>query len=323
MKPELAVSMGDPAGIGPEILVRAAASPAVRRACSLVAYGDENVLEAARRLVGRSAGGEGAVVAVRQCGRRRRTLGPSTPGAAAGRAAFAALDVAARAVADGLHAGLVTAPINKLSMQRAGHDYDGHTGYLSELTGCTATMMLAGRRLRVVLVTTHIALAQVAGRLNSAAIESAALTTIDHLGAFHGLRAPKLAVAALNPHAGEGGLFGDEESRIIAPAVKALTRAGHRVRGPLPADTLFATAVAGNYDAVVCMYHDQALIPLKLTEFGRSVNITMGLPFIRTSPDHGTAHDIAWTGHARPESMIAAILLAAKMARRVAEKHKR
>ena len=323
MKPELAVSMGDPAGIGPEIVIRSAAASSVRRACNLVVYGDERVLEEARRMVGRSVRRESAIIAVRQCGRRRAGATMPRPGATAGKAAFAALDVAARAVAAGQHAGLVTAPINKLSMQRAGHDYDGHTGYLSELTGRAATMMLAGRRLRVVLVTTHIALADVARRLSTHAIERAAISTVEHLRAVHGLATPRLAVTALTPHGGEGGLFGDEESRIIAPAVAALVRSGHLVSGPLPADTLFATAVAGNYDAVVCMYHDQALIPLKLTEFGRSVNISMGLPFIRTSPDHGTAHDIAWTGRARPDSMIEAILLAAKMARRATERRER
>jgi 4-hydroxythreonine-4-phosphate dehydrogenase len=245
MKPELAVSMGDPAGIGPEIVVRAAAATRVRRACKIVVYGDEGILDAARRLVGGAAGRESAIIAVRQCGRRRAARGTPRPGVAAGKAAFAALDVSARAVAAGEHAGLVTAPINKLSMQRAGHDYDGHTGYLSELTGHAATMMLAGRRLRVVLVTTHIPLAQVPRRLSSAAIEKAALTTIDHLRVFHGLRAPCLAVAALNPHAGEGGLFGDEESRIIAPAVAALVRAGHRVSGPLVSRSGPHTAQAG------------------------------------------------------------------------------
>jgi 4-hydroxythreonine-4-phosphate dehydrogenase len=245
------------------------------------------------------------------------------PGRASGAAAFNYLAAAAEAVADGAHDALVTAPINKLWLQRAGHVYDGHTGYLSELTGTKATMMLAGRRLRVVLVTTHLALAEVPTRLSKRDIEACTKATMTHLSRFHAITRPRIAVAALNPHAGEGGLFGDEEARVIAPAVTALQRAGHDVTGPLPADTLFATAAAGNYDAVVCMYHDQALIPLKLLEFGRSVNVSMGLPFIRTSPDHGTAYDIAWTGKARPDSMVEAILLAARMVRRGEKRRQR
>jgi 4-hydroxythreonine-4-phosphate dehydrogenase len=142
----------------------------------------------------------------------------------------------------------------------------------------------------------------------------AAEATIAHLRRYHGIAKPRLAVAALNPHAGEGGLFGDEESRVIAPAVRALARRKLGVFGPFSADTLFAAAAAGDYDAVLCMYHDQALIPLKLLEFGRAVNVSMGLPFIRTSPDHGTAYELAGTGKARADSMIEAILLAAEMA---------
>ena len=237
------------------------------------------------------------------------------PGRAAGEAAFRYLDAAAKAVLDGGYAALVTAPINKLWMNRAGHDYDGHTGYLSELTGEHATMMLAGRKLRVVLVTTHIAIARVPKSLTKQGIVHAARATIAHLRRYHAIARPRLAVAALNPHAGEGGLFGDEEPRVIAPAVRALAAQKLRVFGPFPADTLFAAAAAGDYDAVLCMYHDQALIPLKLLEFGRAVNVSMGLPFIRTSPDHGTAYELAGTGRARPDSMIEAILLGAEMAR--------
>jgi 4-hydroxythreonine-4-phosphate dehydrogenase len=315
MKPELGLSLGDPAGIGPEVTLRAAANARVRRACRLVVYGDEQVLELTRRRLGISRTAATAITRIEAVRSLRARAALPKPGRACGAAAFAFLDAAAHAVAAGEHDALVTAPINKLWMQRAGHDYDGHTGYLSELAGTEATMMLAGRTLRVVLATTHIALKDVAGHLGTDAIVRAARATIEHLRVFHAVAKPRLAVAALNPHAGEEGLFGDEESRIIEPAVRALRRSRQAVEGPFPADTLFATARTGHYDAVVCMYHDQALIPLKLLEFGRSVNVSMGLPFIRTSPDHGTAYDVAGTGQAKPDSMIEAILVAAQMVR--------
>ena len=312
-KPLLAVSLGDPAGIGPEIVVRASAERSVRACARLAVFGDAKVLAIAGRAVKidpqRSAIAELVQVGKPFAGRRL-----PKPGRAAGEAAFRYLDAAAKACRDGRYAALATAPINKLWMNRAGHDYDGHTGYLSELTGKHATMMLAGRKLRVVLVTTHLAIARVPKALTKAGIVHAARATIAHLKRYHGIARPRLAVAALNPHAGEGGLFGDEEQRVIAPAVRALAAAKLSVFGPFPSDTLFAAAAAGDYDAVLCMYHDQALIPLKLLEFGRAVNVSMGLPFIRTSPDHGTAYELAGTGRARADSMIEAILLAAEMA---------
>jgi 4-hydroxythreonine-4-phosphate dehydrogenase len=314
VKPILAISMGDPAGIGPEIVAAAGADARVRRACRLVVYGDPSVLARARKVRRISAGAPCAIVRVEAVTARRSSDRPR-PGKRSGEAAFRFLDAAARAVARGEHDGLVTAPINKYWMSRAGHAYDGHTGYLSELTGRQATMMLAGKRLRVVLATTHLALAHVPRALTSARIRDAGRATDAHLRAFHAIARPRIAVAALNPHGGEDGLFGDEERRIIRPAVRALRRARVRAMGPFPADTLFAAAVSGDYDAVLCMYHDQALIPLKLLEFGSAVNVSMGLPFIRTSPDHGTAYDLAGTGRARAESMIAAILAAAAMAR--------
>jgi 4-hydroxythreonine-4-phosphate dehydrogenase len=312
-KPLLAVSLGDPAGIGPEIVVRAAADRAVRARAQLALFGDKQILSVAARAVGIDPQ-RTAISEVVQAGKPFAGRGLPKPGREAGEAAFRYLDTAARAMRDGRYAALVTAPINKLWMNRAGHDYDGHTGYLSELTGEHATMMLAGRKLRVVLVTTHLAIARVPKALSKSGIVHAARATVAHLKRYHGIPKPRLAVAALNPHAGEGGLFGDEETRVIAPAVRALAAAKLAVFGPFPSDTLFAAAAAGDYDAVLCMYHDQALIPLKLLEFGRAVNVSMGLPFIRTSPDHGTAYELAGTGRARADSMIEAILLAAEMA---------
>ena len=312
-KPLLAVSLGDPAGIGPEIVVRAAASSRVRALCRLTVFGDAALIDRAARVCGVDLR-RTAIAAVRQVGREHAGKAWPKPGRAAGEAAFQYLDTAARSVLAGEHAALVTAPINKLWLNRAGHDYDGHTGYLSALTGQPATMMLAGRTLRVVLVTTHVSIADVPRVLESTAIVRCGVAVRDHLRRYHGIAAPHLAVAALNPHAGEGGLFGDEEARIIKPAMRELSRRRVRATGPLPADTLFAAVVAGDYDAVLCMYHDQALIPLKLIEFGRSVNVSMGLPIIRTSPDHGTAYPLAGTGRARADSMAEAIVLAAKMA---------
>jgi 4-hydroxythreonine-4-phosphate dehydrogenase len=312
-KPLLAVSLGDPAGIGPEIVVSAAASARVRSRCRLAVYGDAALIERAARVC-RIDLRRTAIAEILQVGRRHSGKTWPKPGREAGEAAFRYLDAAARSVLAGDQAALVTAPINKLWLNRAGHDYDGHTGYLSALTGKPATMMLAGRKLRVVLVTTHVSIADVPRVLESSAIVRCGLAVRDHLRRYHGIAAPRLAVAALNPHAGEGGLFGDEEGRIIAPAVRQMVRRRVLATGPFPADTLFAAVVAGNYDAVLCMYHDQALIPLKLIEFGRSVNVSMGLPIIRTSPDHGTAYPLAGTGRARAESMAEAIVLAARMA---------
>ncbi len=313
-KPRLAVSLGDPAGIGPEIVVRAAADRRVRASCTITVFGDPAIVDVASKVVGIDRK-RTAIEEVVSAGKPFRGKRLPKPGAAAGEAAFQYLDAAAKAVRDGAYSALATAPINKLWMNRAGHDYDGHTGYLSELTRRHATMMLAGRKLRVVLVTTHLALARVPKSLTTEGIVHAANATIAHLRRYHGIAKPRLAVAALNPHAGEGGLFGDEETRVITPAVRSLSRRKLGVFGPFSADTLFAAAAAGDYDAVLCMYHDQALIPLKLLEFGRAVNVSMGLPFIRTSPDHGTAYELAGTGKARADSMIEAILLAAEMAR--------
>ncbi|MFT4570213.1 MAG: 4-hydroxythreonine-4-phosphate dehydrogenase [Hyphomicrobiaceae bacterium] len=316
MKPRLALSCGDPAGIGPEITVMAAARPEIVRACDLVVYGDERALARAREVCRIRPQAPTAIRETIGVSRLRKTANWWKPSVTAGQAAFSALDRAARDVMAGHADALVTAPLSKYWIDQAGHHYDGHTGFLSELAGCDAVMMLTGKRLRVVLVTTHIALADVPKRLTCDGIVRAAVTAADHLRDRHDIAKPCLAVAALNPHAGEGGLFGDEESRLIAPAITKLKRRGIDARGPFPADTLFAAAANGQYDAVICMYHDQALIPLKLLEFGQSVNVSMGLPFIRTSPDHGTAYDIAGTGSADPGSLVAAIRLAAAMARK-------
>lgn len=315
MKPLIAVSLGDPAGIGPEIVVEAAARSSVRRACRLLVYGDEGVLAVARRIRKVRKDASTAIERVEPVTSLRIDGALPRPAIRCGEAAFRYFEAAAGATAGGECDALATAPLNKLWMNRAGHHYDGHTEYLSEIGGRPATMMLAGPKLRVVLVTTHVAVSSVPKLLSTERIVAAGRVTAAHLRLYHGLAKPRLAVAALNPHAGEGGLFGDEEARVIAPAVARLRRAGIDARGPFPADTMFAAVVAGDYDAALCMYHDQALIPLKLVDFRRAVNVSMGLPFLRTSPDHGTAYDLAGTGRASADSMEAAILLAASMSR--------
>jgi 4-hydroxythreonine-4-phosphate dehydrogenase len=226
-----------------------------------------------------------------------------------------------RAVADvqgGGAAALVTNPINKEALYRTGFHHPGHTEYLGELAGggVTPIMMLASRELRVVPVTIHLALRQAIEALTSAMIVTAGRLTHTALQRDFGIATPVLAIAGLNPHAGEGGSLGREDLDIVAPAIAELRAAGIDARGPLAADTMFHAEARRGYDAALCMYHDQALIPIKTLDFDGAVNVTLGLPFIRTSPDHGTAFDIAGQGIARPDSLIAALRLAAEMAAR-------
>lgn len=217
-------------------------------------------------------------------------------------------------------AALATGPINKDRLNRGGYLYPGHTEFLADLCGLKdrdVTMMLANERLRVTLVTIHMGVAKVARSITSRDIIRTATRTTEHLRTWWGIKTPRVAVLALNPHAGENGLFGTEEVRVIAPAIAALRRSFKNkaeISGPHPADTLFATHLE-DFDAVVCMYHDQGLIPVKLLDFKNTVNITLGLPIIRTSVDHGTGFDIAWTNQADPSSMKSALKLAYRIAR--------
>jgi len=228
-------------------------------------------------------------------------------------------DIIAEAVAltrSGQTAAVVTNPINKDVMQASGFPFPGHTEFLAELAGggSDAVMMLACPKLRVVPVTVHIPLRRVAETLTTAAIVHAGRVTAHALSHDFGIATPRLAVAALNPHAGEQGRMGDEDARVIQPAVDILRRDGLTVTDPLPSDTLFHPEARARYDCVMCMYHDQALIPLKTIDFAGGVNVTLGLPFVRTSPDHGTAFDIAGQGIASSESLAAALHMAANMA---------
>jgi 4-hydroxythreonine-4-phosphate dehydrogenase len=237
------------------------------------------------------------------------------------------IEVATRLVLENKASALVTGPISKERLQRGGYPYSGHTDLLADLCGVkNVTMMLANEKLRISLVTTHISLRDVPDALNRERIRRAILHTADHVRRWWGIRRPRIAVAALNPHAGESGLFGSEEIRVIEPEVRALNKkaAGKYILfGPLPSDTLFAHHVMalkerphGLYDAVVCMYHDQGLIPVKLLDFPKTVNVTLGLPIVRTSVDHGVAFDIAWKDQADPSSFKSAVGLAMEIIRR-------
>jgi 4-hydroxythreonine-4-phosphate dehydrogenase len=243
------------------------------------------------------------------------TFAPGVLSAQAGRAAY---DVVVRAVAAAMQRdvdAIATAPVNKEAFRLAGLPWTGHTDLLAHLTGARdVAMMFYSDELRVVLATIHIALADVPRTLTAASLEKTIELTARELPRF-GVARPRIAVAGLNPHAGEHGLFGCEEQTIICPAIAACRARGADVQGPFPADTVFVRARRGEFDVVVACYHDQGLIPVKLVAFGQAVNVTLGLPIVRTSVDHGTAFDIAGKGVADPESMIAAVLLAAKLAR--------
>ena len=241
---------------------------------------------------------------------------PGEPNPANAHAVIASIERAVRLAEQVAVSGVVTNPINKAVLYQAGFPHPGHTEFLAALTGVAGreVMMLACKSLRVVPVTIHVALRRALDMLTTDTIVAAARTTAAALTSDFGIATPRLAVAGLNPHAGEGGALGDEEARIVAPAIAALRAAGIDATGPWPPDTMFTEAARARYDAAVCMYHDQGLIPLKTIDVAGGVNITLGLPIVRTSPDHGTAFDIAGKGTADPSSLIAAIRLAADIA---------
>jgi 4-hydroxythreonine-4-phosphate dehydrogenase len=241
---------------------------------------------------------------------------PGQPDPADAPAVLGAIEMAVDHVRQGRAAAIVTNPIHKESLYRAGFRHPGHTEYLAELAGNgeAPVMMLSSPLLRVVPVTIHLALRRAIEALRPAAIVHAGRVSAAALRRDFAIAAPVLAVAGLNPHAGEGGALGDEEAEIVAPAIAALRAAGIDARGPMSPDAMFHAEARAGYDAALCMYHDQALIPLKTLDFHGGVNVTLGLSFVRTSPDHGTAFDIAGSGRARPDSLIAALRLAARMA---------
>lgn len=330
-KPIIAVTMGDPAGIGPEIVLKALADPAIKRVSRPLILGDWGVLRRAQRgkenwpdLVCWTQGQQLLPMLNHPkthvvCSLSSLTAKESRPGnpcKPGGRGAYSYIRVAAKLVLSRMADAIATAPISKSSLIDAGYNYPGHTELLAELSGTAeCRMMLIGAKLRVVPVTGHIRFSHVARKLTRDNIQTTLELTHKGLKKLFGIAKPRIAVAALNPHGGEAGIFGDEEIEVIAPAVKAARAKGIPAHGPFPADSLFHRAAHGEYDAVVCMYHDQGLIPLKLHHFFGGVALTLGPPFIRTSVDHGTAFDIAGKGRADESSMKEAILLAARLAR--------
>jgi 4-hydroxythreonine-4-phosphate dehydrogenase len=326
----LALTLGDPAGVGPEIIVKAWSELRGGGPPFLV-VGDFQALASA------SAGGASVlkkIIAPAEAMtafadalpvldlplRARVVAGQPSPAAAP--AIIQWIETAVGLALSGAVAGVVTAPISKGPLYEAGFKFPGHTEFLGELTAAERfegargpIMMLVARDLRVALVTVHEPLARVPGLLSVEAIVNTGLVTAQALRRDFGIAEPRLAIAGLNPHAGEGGGIGREEIEIVGPAVRALEDLGVDVIGPLPSDTLFPEAMRTRYDAAICLYHDQALIPVKMLDFWGGVNVTLGLPIVRTSPDHGTAFDIAGRGLARADSLVAAIRLADRLAR--------
>jgi 4-hydroxythreonine-4-phosphate dehydrogenase len=288
-RPRVGVTVGDPAGIGPEIALKASRDPAVTRVCDVRLYGPSTNEALEGYGIGRIS-------------------------AAAGQAGYEAIVQAVGDAREGRIDAIATAPINKAAFAAAGLPWRGHTDLLGHLTGAArVAMMFYAESLRVVLATVHVPLVDVPGLLTRDLLEGIIDLSAASLPRF-GFPAPRLALAGLNPHAGEQGLMGREDVEVLAPAVEACRARGIRIDGPLPADTVFVRAMRGEFDAVIACYHDQGLIPVKLVAFGTAVNVTLGLPIIRTSVDHGTAFDIAGRGVADPSSMIAAIALAARLA---------
>jgi 4-hydroxythreonine-4-phosphate dehydrogenase len=285
-RPRIAITTGDPAGIGPEIAAKAAADPAVLSVCEPVIFGAD------------------------------ATVAMGKVSAAAGHAAYDAIVRAVDAAIAGRVDAIATAPINKLAFAEAGLPWKGHTDLLAHLCGTSrVAMMFHAPELKVVLITVHVPLSEVPSLITPARVAETIALTCEALPRF-GITRPRLALAGLNPHAGEGGVLGDEDDRVLVPAVAQARAGGIDLQGPFPADTVFVRAARGEFDCVLACYHDQGLIPVKLLAFGRAVNVTIGLPIIRTSVDHGTAFDIAGKGVADPGSMIEAVTLAAAMAAR-------
>ena len=334
MQKPLILTMGDPTGVGPEVIIKAWLSDAFEKIeRPLLVAGDTAVLQRAARLfrtdcLVREAPAGG--MATHMLLSKKRSLPVRAlsnlpaehltwgrPDIACGRAMLDYITWACDQCLAESAAAMVTGPINKQAILAAGCDAPGHTELLARRCGTDkVVMMLGGSRLKVCLVTTHLALKKVPDALSCEEIVRTIRIVDTAFRRFFGCGRPRLAVLALNPHAGEGGRFGDEEARIIAPAIAAARQLGIDASGPHSADALFHFAARGDYDAVICMYHDQGLIPLKLLHFEDGVNITLGLPIIRTSVDHGTAYDLAGTGRANSSSLIAAMNMATQMAKK-------
>jgi 4-hydroxythreonine-4-phosphate dehydrogenase len=324
---KLAITMGDPGGVGPEIIIKALNSSEVRNHCYPLVIGDAHIMEEALsllklprrlRIIKSPEESMPSAKTIELINTRViKKFIKNKPTAEGGRACVSYIKKAVELVLNKQVDGIVTAPLSKEALKRAGFTWPGHTEMLADLTNTKDyAMMLIGEPLRVILVTIHTALKNVPDLITKQRLLNTirlAKKACDMLG----IKNPRIAITGLNPHAGEKGIFGDEEIKKIIPAVKDATKEGIPVSGPYPPDTVFYKAFKGEIDIVVCMYHDQGLIPLKMIAFDKGVNVTVGLPFIRTSPDHGTAYDIAWKGVANPSSMIEAIKVAVKLRKEI------
>jgi len=327
--PLIAITLGDPAGVGPEIILKALAQAQVYAVCRPLVVGERRMLERAAGFVGQPAPrfelvsvepaaahfAPGTLTLLDLHNAAPRDCPVGQVSATAGRAAVEYVLCACDLALAGAAAAVVTAPLNKSAMHLAGFKYAGHTELLAERTHAgKVSMLLVGPKLRVLHVSTHVALEEAIRRVTRQRVEEV-IGLADEACRALGIARPRIAVAGLNPHAGEGGMFGSQEEEQIVPAVEAAKKRNLDVYGPLPPDTVFLRAVQGEFDIVVAMYHDQGHIPMKLLAFDSGVNVSIGLPIIRTSVDHGTAFDIAGKGTARPDSLLAAITVALQMVR--------
>ena len=330
-RPRIGITMGDPAGIGPEVVLKAVAEEEVRAVCRSVIIGDAQLLAHNARTLDLQCGyqivrrdehlpDEISEPLIFHLDNIQGHVEPGIESGAAGKAAAGYIEAAVELCAAGSIDAIATAPINKRALYLGGYTFPGHTEFLAYLTGSDDYAMgFVGANLRVVLVSTHVPLSEAIGLVRRERVEKRIRLADRELRRW-GIERPRIAVAALNPHGAEGGLFGIEEASEIAPAVEACRAAdGINVSGPFSADTVFLRASRGEFDAVVACYHDQAMIPVKCLSFGEAVNVTLGLPFIRTSVDHGTAFDIAGKGIAEHSSMVAAIKLAAELSLKAGE----
>ena len=318
---DIAITMGDPAGIGPEIICRALDAMAPDERATTLLVGDPSLFLRAANMLGAeltfapldetAAPGSVAVAVVDKP--EDDEIPDGQISAAAGDMAFRCVNAAVELVQSGRAGVIVTAPLNKAALHAAGHHYDGHTGMLAALTGAASSfMLLASETLSTLHVSTHVSLREAIERVTPERIAATVKAGHEHLVKL-GTSSPRIAVAGLNPHCGEGGIFGDEDDRIIAPAVRALREKGLDVQGPISADTVFYRASRGEFDLVVAQYHDQGHIPVKLIAFDTTVNVSLGLPIQRTSVDHGTAFDIAWQGRADATNLGSAIAYARRL----------
>jgi 4-hydroxythreonine-4-phosphate dehydrogenase len=327
--PRIGITMGDPAGIGPEVVLKAVAEEEIRRACIPVIIGDAQLLAHTARTLDLQSGydivradedfPEHAEPVIYHLDNISGLIEPGIESGTAGKAAGGYIEAAVELCAAGNIDAVATAPINKRALFLAGYSFPGHTEFFAHLTGAEEyAMAFVAGNLRIVLLSTHVPLAEAIRLVERDRIVKRINLTNRELQRW-GIERPRIAVAALNPHGAEGGLFGVEEASEILPAIDACRRDDINVQGPFSADTVFLRASRGEFDGVIACYHDQAMIPVKCLSFGEAVNVTLGLPFIRTSVDHGTAFDIAGKGLAEHSSMVAAIKLAAELSTRAGE----